>query len=293
MKHVNVRKWGLALPLLFSLFLSTSAVAGKPLITSSFSGIWDQPEQTSQGIILQIGEQAEDKKVGIAYWFTYGPDRQTAWYLGVGPVRGNKIRMKLYTATDVGFMAKNLKGDDSVEPVGTMDLVFRNCNHGYARYAFDAVEGDLVTEPMAGEFPIKRISSIYRQRCSGGISDDTPRHGKPMDLDVGLYPVSDSARGRGKAMFWERTDRTDFKVAVENIPDGVYTLEICGGTEEVVLFELPVAEGVGKLEFRSPEADDKLNLNFDPRDCKIELLDGEVVVLSSGDEVLSEKKNGN
>lgn len=289
MKHVCVPKWILAFSVLFSLFLSTWAVAGNPLITRSFSGIWDQPEQQSQGIILQIGERAEDKKVGIAYWFTYGPDQQTAWYLGIGPVRANRIKMKLYTASDIGFMAKNLRDNDSVVPVGTLDLVFRNCNHGKATYAFDALEGDLPIETMTGEFPIKRISSIYRQRCSGGISDDTPRHGKPVTMEVGLHPVSDSAGGRGKAMFWERTDRADFKVAVENIPDGTYTLEVCGGTEEVVALEMPVAQGKGKLEFRSPEADDKLNLNFDPRDCKIELLDESVVVLTSGDKILTEK----
>ncbi len=71
---------------IFSLFLSTSVFAGNPLITSSFSGIWDQPEQESQGIILQIGEQLDEEgieqKVGIAYWFTYGPDleqRMVSW----------------------------------------------------------------------------------------------------------------------------------------------------------------------------------------------------------------------
>jgi hypothetical protein len=58
-------------------------------------------------------------------------------------------------------------------------------------------------------------------------------------------------------------------------------------------FKMAVLNGEGELEFRSPESDDKLNLNFDPRNCKIELLDGEVIVLTSGDQVLTEKKTGN
>ncbi len=193
--------------------------------------------------------------------------------------------MTLYTASDIGFMAANLEGNDSVVPVGALNLEFRNCNHGQADYEFDAVEGDVAVDAEMGEFPIKRISSIYRQRCSGGISDDTPRHGKPVTMEVGLYPVSDSARGRGKAKFWERSDRTDFKVEVENLPDRTYTLKVCG---VVVASEMP-----GELEFRSPEADDKLHLNFEPRDCKIELFDEGEVVLTSGDEVLSEKQTGN
>jgi len=292
MKSSKTLKWGPAFLLIFSLFISTTGLAGDPLITASFSGIWDQPEQESQGIILQIGEQAEDEKVGIAYWFTYGPDLKTAWYLGVGPVSGNQIDMVLYTASDIGFMAENLEGNEEVVPVGTMNLVFRNCNHGQATYEIDAVEGDVPVEAETGEFPVKRISSIYRQRCSGGISDDTPKNGKPLDLDVNLLPAEEGSNAKGKAKFWERTDRTDFKVEVEDLADGTYTLEICGGTEEAVQFEMPVALGMGELEFRSPESDGKLNLNFDPRDCKIELLSGEDVVLTSGDAVLSEKSTG-
>ena len=280
--------------LFLSLFLSASAIAGNPLITSSFSGIWDQPEQQSQGIILQIGEQEDDVKVGIAYWFTYGPDLNSAWFLGIGRVTGNVINMKLYAASDIGFMAANLEGNDSVEQVGTLKLEFRNCNHGQAVYEFNAVEGEELVE--MGDFPIKRISSIYHQRCSGGISDDTPKHGKPLDLDVDLLPPDDGAGGKGKAKFWQRVDRTDFKVEVEDIvPDGIYTLEICGGTDAVVQFvDMQVALGMGELEFRSPVSDDKLklNVNFDPRDCKIELLSGTTVVLTTGDNVLSEKHSG-
>jgi len=62
----------------------------------------------------------------------------------------------------------------------------------------------------------------------------------------------------------------------------------------VVQFDFPVVMGEGELEFRSPleNEEDKLDLNFDPRDCKIEVLSGADVVLTSGDEVLAEKTNG-
>lgn len=291
MKHSSALNRAFGFILAFSFFFSTSVFAGDPLITASFSGIWDQPEQESQGIILQIGEEGDDDKVGIAYWFTYGPDLKTSWYLGIGPVDGNRIEMVLYTASDIGFMAENLEGDEGVEPVGLLDLEFKNCNHGTATYAFNEVN-ELVDE---GEFPIKRISSIYRQRCSGGISDDTPAGGKPIQMDVELVAATD-AGGEGKAKFWQRTDRSDFMVEAEDISDGTYTLKVCGDHEdpgvEAQTFDMPVVDGEGKLEFRSPEIDEKLNLNFDPRGCKIEILDGELVVLTSGEDVLSEKKTG-
>ena len=37
----------------------------------------------------------------------------------------------------------------------------------------------------------------------------------------------------------------------------------------VMQFDMPDINGKGELEFRSPEIDDKLNRNFDPRACKI------------------------
>ena len=292
MKYSTAPKGLLRLFLTFLLFASTSAFAGNPLITASFTGIWDQPEQESQGLIIQIGE-SNDEKVGIAYWFTYGEDLQTTWYLGVGPVTGNEINMKLYTAFNVAFMGENLEGNANVEEVGTLNLVFKNCNHGIATYSsFPEFEETI----GSGEFPIKRINSIYHQRCSGGISDDTPAGGKPLDLDVDLYPARDDITGKGKAKFWERSERIDLKVEAEEIPDGTYTLRICGDHEdsEVVVqeFDMLVAGGEGELEFRSPETDDKLFLNFDPRGCKFEIIDGVGVALTSGGEVLSEKEPG-
>ena len=266
---------------ILSLLVSSSAFAGDPLITRHFSGIWDQPEQESQGLILQIGEQGDDEKIGIAYWFTFGDDFQTAWYLGVGPVTGNRINMTLYLASDVGFMAKDLEGDANVEPVGTLDLVFRNCNHGVAAY-------DTGTDVIgAGRFPIKRINKIYRTRCSGGISDDTRPDHAPLKLEVDLYPPTDSGSGEGEAKFWERPDRSDFKIEAEDIPDGSYTLEVCLEPRG----EMLVAGGEGEIVFRSPATDSTLLLDFDPRDCAIELLDsGGAVVLSSGDYVLGEER---
>jgi hypothetical protein len=299
MKYSTALKKILGFTLIFSLFISSSVLAGDPLITASFSGIWDQPEQESQGIILQIGEQLDEKgiekKIGIAYWFTYGPDLQTSWYLGVGEISGHQIDMVLYTASEIGFMAANIEGDvddEGVTPVGTMLLDFKNCNHGIASYEF--FEGEQGLE--SGEFPIKRISSIYRQRCSGGISDDTPAGGKPLQMDVRLLPMEEDGVGEGKAKLWERSDRSDFKVEVEDIPDGAYLLQICADHDDaavdMVEFEIEVFGGEGELEFRSPEIDDKLNLNFDPRGCKIEVFKGDFVVLTSGDLILSEKVQG-
>lgn len=270
------------LALFAMLFFSNSVFSSNLMITRSFSGIWSQPDQESQGFILQIGEQAGDVKVGVSYWFTYGEDLQTTWYLGVGPVNGNEINMTLYTAFNIEFMADDLEGDANVEKVGTLDLVFKNCNQGTAM--FDTPEEVI----GSGEFRIKRINSIYHDRCSGGISDDTPSGAKPTKLEVWLLSARDGYNGKGKAKFWERVDGSDFEVEAE-VPDGTYTLRVCDVVQGEMVVENGEGEGELEFEFSSPADEDKPLLSFDPRDCLIELLDAEGVFLTSGEEVLSEK----
>ena len=271
------------LALFVTLLFSSSVFSSNLMITRSFSGIWDQPDQESQGFILQIGEQEDDVKVGIAYWFTYGEDLQTTWYLGVGPVEGNEILMKLYTASDIGFMADNLEGDANVENVGMLKLVFHNCNQGTAM--FDTPEKVI----GSGEFRIKRINSIYHDRCSGGVSDDTPSDAKPSKYEVWLHSARDGFNGKGKAKFWERVDRSDFEVEAEEVPDGTYTLKVCDVVQGEMLVEGGEGEGEVEFEFHSPPDDDKPNLSFDPRECPIELWDAEGVFLTTGEDRLSEK----
>lgn len=268
--------------LVLSLFLSASVFADEVLVTRYFSGAWDQPEQESQGFILHIAERPGDTKLGIVHWFTYGDDMQTSWYVARGPVNGNEINMRLFTAFDIAFMEDDVEGNANVAEIGTLDIAFKNCNHGTAYY--DTPEEYL----GSGEFPIARITRIFRSDCSGGISDDTPPGAKPLQLEVRLYPPGDGGSGEGKAMFWERTDRSDFKVAVEELVDGLFTLQVCAAD----VGELEVAGGEGELVFRSPENEGAQLLSFDPRGCLIELVDAGGVVLTSGDAVLAEKQKG-
>lgn len=273
----------LAVAMLILLFVA-SAQADNLVITRSFSGIWNQPDQDSQGLVLQISEGVDDSKVGVAYWFTYGGDLLSAWYLAVGTVDGDSIPMTLYRASGTGFMEGADNPEAVVEEVGTLTLEFHNCNQGTATYDTpDDVLG-------SGEFRIQRLTSIYNMRCSGGISDDTPADAKPTILSVHLSPPPEreDITGDGKAKFWERTDWSDFKVEVEEVPDGQYHLQVCGEMRG----DFDVSEGEGEIEFSSPIMDSKPLLDFDPRDCLIEVLDGAGVALTSGDAVLTEIPSG-
>jgi len=278
--------------LLFSTFIlfsiaafSAQAAAAELVVTRYFSGLWDQPKQENQGIVLQIIDHDVETKRAVAYWFTYGDDLESAWFIGIGQVEGPEVHLDLYTVSGIAFMEDDLPEIDNVEPVGSMVLSFSNCNHGMASY-------ELVgAEPPDGVFDIKKLAGIYNSRCSGGISDDTPSNARPVQLEVDLEPAPErpDITGKGKAKFWERADRSDFHVSAEDIPDGDYDLQVCTnsvGTMTVVL-------GEGSIRFRSPEAEGQELLTFVPRDCLIELHDASGAALTSGDAVLTEKAKGN
>ncbi len=280
--RVTTMKFTSICALTFGLLASSAAIAGNTSITRSFSGIWNQPDQEGQGLVLQIAESEEDGMTGAAYWFTYGGDLLSSWYLAVGPVEGDTIEMTLYEASGSGFMEDAGAPGATIEPLGSLTLQFHNCNQGTAYY--DTPEDAL----GSGEFRIKRLTSIYRMRCSGGISDNTPADARPTRLDVKLHPARDEIDGQGKARFWERSDRSDFKVTVEGLPDGDYGLAVCGEDRGTFTVE----GGEGAIMFRSPAIPAKPLLNFDPRDCPIEIVDAVGVALSSGDAVLAPHSPG-
>ncbi|MBT8062023.1 MAG: hypothetical protein KJO85_05020, partial [Gammaproteobacteria bacterium] len=163
------------------LLISAFAQADHLMISRYFSGAWQQPDHESQGIMLHIAEVAEGGKVGVAHWFTFGNDFDTAWFIANGPVVGHEIHMTLFTASGVGFLEADIPGDPMVSEVGTLVLSFQNCNQGTA--TFDTPEEVI----GAGTIRIKRLTSLFRSRCSGGITDDTPSDKRPEKLDVRLF----------------------------------------------------------------------------------------------------------
>jgi hypothetical protein len=267
----------------WATFNTLNASASSPVVTRYFSGVWDQPDHASQGLMVQIVEQQDGSKDGAVYWFTYDGDLKTAWYAGVGPVEGNQIFLTLYTAFGVDFMQAEGPVEASVEEIGTMTLTFQNCNRGVAEF-------ETVDEAVgSGEFRIRRLTKMYHSRCSGGISDDTPSDARPVVLHVRLLPVRDDISGEVMAKFKHQADRSEFSLeAEEGVTDGTYQLEVCGENRG----ELVVTAGEGELKFRSPEEDGAVLLTFDPQNCPIELLDDSGVALSTGEAVLGDKQTG-
>ena len=79
-----------------------------------------------------------------------------------------------------------------------------------------------------------------------------------------------------------REDRTDFRVEIEDVPVGPYSLHVGGQTVGVIQVKT-LADGSieGELEFRNPVEPGKILLDFDPRGQNIEVLDGSTVILET------------
>ena len=262
--------------LLLVLLLAVSAYADEVLVTRNFTGGWDQSDHESQGISLQIIDQANGEKVAVAYWFTYGSDEQSAWFLGIGTVIGNRIEMTLYEASGVGFLQDDSPGDDNVVAVGTMEFEFSGCDDGVVTFATD------IMGVGSGTFPISRLTDLFNADCSGGVSDDTPSDVLPTEQRISLVAAREGSLASGHADFEERADRTKFSVEVEDMIDGSYRI-VVGGIDRG---ELIVALGIGETEFRSPVEAGKVLLTFDPRGESVEVHDDQGVVLTSGDVIL-------
>ena len=259
------------------LMLPMLAMAQDVIVTRNFTALWDQPLHQNQGINLQIVHESTGEKVGVAYWFTYGDDMMSAWFIGIGSVVGDRVEMKLYEAAEVGFLEPSNPNDNPVGEIGTMTIEFSDCNSGEVEFSTG------IANIGSGSFPIKRLTDVHNTNCTGGISDDTRQDILMSEQRIGLVPARQGISGSGHADFEERADRTEFSVEVEDLADGSYRI-VVGGIDRG---QVAVALGIGETEFRSPVEAGKVLLTFDPRGEIIEIHDGQGPVLSSGDDMMT------
>ncbi len=163
------------------------------MVTRHFTGAWTQVDQESQGLNLEVIEQLDDSRRSVAYWYTYGADRKTAWYLGIGDLIDNRIEFELYNSTDVGFMQDATPGNDSVQSIGTMTIVFDNCDSGAVTFETSH------SEVGSGAFNIARVSEVMNTHCSGGISDDMHADAMFGQQRMELTPAREGISGSGHA----------------------------------------------------------------------------------------------
>ena len=252
------------------------------IVTRHFTGSWDQVDHESQGLSLDVVEQADDSRRATVYWFTYGDDRKTAWYLGIGYLVEDRIEFELYDSTDVGFLQAAEPGNNSVTSIGTMSITFSGCDAGVVSYATTHAEVG------SGSFNIERISEIMNTHCSGGISDDMHSDAMFGEQRMALGPARDGVTGSGHARYEDYPGHMEFEIEVEGLPDGDYHLFV--GMQDRGTFN--VHNGHGSIEFRSPAETGSMMMTFDPRGMQVEIHDDQGVVLSSFENRFEEDNHG-
>jgi len=263
---------------LLLLLLPVQVLAQDVIVTRHFSGLWEQPEHENQGFTLHVVHQVSGERVAVAFWFTYGADNESRWFIGMGPVIGDQIDLDLYSVSDVGFLQANDPNVNPADLIGSMLMTFDTCRTGLVEYDTD------LPEVGSGSFPISQYGWILNTECSGGISDDTPPNAPIAEQRVFLEAARAGISGSGHADFEQRPDRTEFSVEVEDLADGTYSIFV-GGVDRG---DIVVNMGLGETEFRSPVEAGKVLLTFDPRGQVVEVHDGQGAVLTSGDDVFDD-----
>lgn len=276
MKNYRWLRGSLAGVLLMALTMNV--FSAELMVTRAFTGAWDQVNHESQGLDLQVIAQDDGSNVAVAYWYTYGNDRNSAWYLGIGHIVDDRVDFELYHSKDVGFMQNGMPGNDSVTSIGTMTMSFHDCNSGTVTFNTSH------DEVGQGSFEIGRISNVMNMHCTGGISDNMGGMSMYGQRRIDLLSARNDITGSGHARFEAYAGRGVFEVNTESLPDGTYHLYV--GEEDRGTFD--VVGGIGGLEFASPAETNKPLLAFDPRGLQIRIHDEAGAVLSSFEGVFEE-----
>ena len=255
-------------------FSTGAAHADDVSITREFSANWYDPAHSGHGFGVEVIESGDDKAL-LAYWFTHDLEGKPLWLVGTGPIEGNTALVEAFVAEGGRFTNNFDPAQVQVKPWGALEFRFDSCESGSVSFVPDD------RSLPSGVIPIRRLSSLFGSNCSGGISDDRPSNSSD-DRDVEyMTNTGISAGAKGKLRFEQRSDRTDFEVELEDLPLGLYSLQIDGA--EVAVIEVTSVNGRnrGEVEFRSPAEAGHPLLTFDPRGKRVDIAAGGQVVLTS------------
>lgn len=100
-------------------------------ITQSFTGAWYDPTQSGHGLFVEVlpGNGI------LAWWFTFTPDGQQAWFGNLGTIAGDTATIEALK-TEGGRWIPNFDPANIAQPGwGTLTLRFTDCNHGEVTFS--------------------------------------------------------------------------------------------------------------------------------------------------------------
>jgi glucose/arabinose dehydrogenase len=106
-----------------------------PLIDASFTGSWFDPAQNGHGFFVEVLPGGSF----VAWWFTFSPEGQQAWFGGVGQISGNRAVVNAVRTTGGRFIPNFNPAAVQNEPFGTLTFTFTSCRAG--QVAFNLPQG--------------------------------------------------------------------------------------------------------------------------------------------------------
>jgi len=109
---------------------------------------------------------------------------------------------------------------------------------------------------------------------------DCVNDGEFIEIEVDLVNTAVLPDAKGEAEWKMNSSRVEFSVEIEDIPAGSYTLKVGGIVEGAIdAFEMHAGEVYGHIRFRDPGSYGREHLDFEPRGQKIEVFQGDNVIL--------------
>jgi len=272
---------------------SISGTGGKPNSISGTGGIVRMQRLTQIMGVSCSGGISDDKKPGK-------PNEENEQFLG---------NTGVYPDGSAKYHFKERENSTSFEveiedtPVGFYDLRVAGIIRGQIEVLNDekGTEGEIEFESPAEEGeplldfdPRGELIEILEGAVVLFSSDFVSEPGPNTDPEsVGAPPYGDTetemdmintgvyAEASGEIELEQKPDRIEFKVEIEDVPEGDYDLYIDGMLKGVITAEADEDGIEGKIEFEFPADEGDLLLNFDPRGKHIEVRTGAQVILEA------------
>jgi plastocyanin len=135
---------------------------GNVPITGGFTGAWFDPAQSGHGLLLEVlRDDNLQKNVVQAFWFTFTPTGEQAWFGGTGLVDdASNTAVVTVAQTSGGQWIPNFDPGSIVQvPWGTLTFSFSDCNTG--RVDFNST----VSGYGSGHMDLKRLSQPIGATC--------------------------------------------------------------------------------------------------------------------------------
>lgn len=181
-------------------------------------------------------------------------------------------------------------------PLGSYDLRVDGVLRGTITVIDNAgdIEGEIEfdTDPDGGALPlgfdpngklieVAQGATVFFSDTFGSGGTGGPTICEPTEDEVPLLNTGPVGSAKGKARFRVKDDcDEDFRVEIEDLPLGNYTLEVGGVVVGTISVVLTGGEAEGELEFDDdPDEPGELLLTFDPRGALVQVIQSGTVFL--------------